>query len=84
MAKRGRKRKYTKRKKVSIDVAIVSMILASIIFGILIYMKTGFIGEYLSPVLGGIMGAIKYVLPIGIFAIAIYIACNKEKQYVKV
>ena len=80
-SKRGRKRQ-TRRKKVNVDVAVVSMILTSIILGILIYMKTGFIGEYLSPALGGIMGVIKYVVPIGIFAIAIYIACNQEKQYI--
>ena len=79
-SKKGRK-KYTKRKKINTDVAVVAMILVSILLAIIIFMKTGFMGEKLSPALGGIMGPIKYVLPIGIFAIAIYIACNDEKQY---
>ena len=76
-SKRGRK----KQKKISLDVAVVSMIIISILLAILIYMKSGFIGEHLSPALGGIMGAIKYILPIGTFAIAISLACNKEKEY---
>lgn len=77
MAKRGRK----KQKKVSIDVAVVSMIIISILLAVLIYAKSGFIGEHLSPALGGIMGIIKYIVPIGIFAIAIYISVHKERQY---
>ena len=77
MAKRGRK----KQKKMSIDVAVVSMIVISILLGVLIYMQSGFIGEHLSPMLGGIMGIIKYIVPIGILAIAIYLACNKGKSY---
>ena len=76
--KRGRKKQA---KRISKDVAVVSLILVSILLAILIYMKSGFIGEYLSPALGGIMGAIKYILPVGMFLIAINIACNKEKQY---
>ncbi len=75
-SKRGRK----KEKKVSLDVAVVSMIIMSILLAVLIYMKSGFVGEHLSPALGGIMGYIKYILPIGIFAIAIYLACNKERD----
>lgn len=77
MAKRGRK----KQKKVSVDVAVVSMIIVSILLAVLIYMKSGFVGEHLSPALGGIMGIIKYIVPIGIFAIAIYVATHKERQY---
>ena len=76
-SKRGRK----KQKKVSLDVAVVSMIIVSILLAILIYMKSGFVGEHLSPALGGIMGVIKYILPIGTFAIAISLACNKEREY---
>lgn len=77
MAKRGRK----KQKKVSLDIAVVSMIIISILLAVLIYTNSGFIGEHLSPVLGGIMGIIKYILPIGTFIISIYLACHKEKEY---
>ena len=48
--------------------------------GVLIYTKAGYIGETLSPVLGGIMGWIKYVIPVGTFAIAIFLACDEEKE----
>ena len=74
MAKRGRKKKA----KVSIDVAVVVMILVSILLAVLIYTKSGFLGEHLSPALGGIMGFIKYIIPVGTFAIAIYLAYDKD------
>ena len=77
MAKRGRKKKA----KVSVDVAVIGMIVISILLAVLIYTKSGFLGEYLSPALGGIMGFIKYIIPVGIFVIGIYMACNKAKEY---
>ena len=51
------------------------MVLA-ILLGVLIYTKSGVIGIRLSEILGGLMGIIRYVLPVGIFAIAIKIACE--------
>lgn len=78
MAKRGRK----KQPKVSIDVAVVSMILISVLLAVFIYTKSGFLGEHLSPALGGIMGVIKYIIPIGTFAIAIYLAYDKKDYLV--
>lgn len=87
MAKRGRKKKTITRPKsnvkpkVGIDVAVVSMIIISILLAILIYTKSGFLGEHLSPALGGIMGLIKYIIPIGCFIIAIYLVYDK-KDYV--
>ena len=74
MAKRGRK----KQPKVSVDVAVVAMILISVLLAVLIYTQSGFLGEHLSPALGGIMGFIKYIIPIGTFAIAIYLAYDKK------
>ena len=74
MAKRGRK----KQPKVSIDVAVVVMLLISVLLAVLIYTKSGFLGEHLSPALGGVMGVIKYIIPIGTFAIAIYLAYDKK------
>lgn len=75
-AKRGRK----KQNKIDINVAVVVMILVSILLAILIYYKSGYIGEHLSPMLGGIMGAIKYIIPIGTFLIAIYMT-YQDKDY---
>ena len=80
MARRKTKKtqKFTKNK----DMQVVTLILLSILTGILIYVKSGYIGENLSPVLGGIIGWIKYIVPIGIFAIAINVACDKDRQYI--
>ena len=66
MAKRGRR---AKKSKFDINVAVVFLFLISILLAILIYTKSGYIGEHLSPILGGIMGAIKYIIPIGTFLI---------------
>ncbi len=78
------KRKYKKRKKDNnIDLKVIGTIIASILLAILIYANSGELGSKLSDVLGGMMGWIKYILPIGTFAIAIKIACNeKEEEYI--
>lgn len=75
------KRTYTRKKqnKVNIDLAVVGMIIVSILLVVLIYTNSGFIGKNLSPLLGGIMGWMKYILPIGTFAIAINLACEKKE-----
>lgn len=77
LAKRGRR---TKKSKLDINVAVVFMFLISILLAILIYTKSGYIGEHLSPILGGIMGVIKYIIPIGTFLIAIYMT-TEDKEY---
>ncbi len=83
MAKRGRKptrkKSSVKRKAPNKNISVVIMIIISILLGILIYQKTGYIGENLSPILGGIMGWIKFVIPIGTFVIAIAYACDKKE-----
>ena len=84
-AKRGRKpkasSKNTRKKEQNISVIVVGMIIASIVLAVLIYTNSGFIGESLSPFLGGIMGYVKYVLPVGVFAMAIYIAYQGERDW---
>ena len=85
------KRKYKKRKTTSttkrkkqgskIDLAVVGLIILSILLCVLIYGKSGIVGIKLNEILGGMMGIIKYILPIGIFAIAIKIACG-ENDYI--
>ena len=52
------------------------MMVVAVLLGVLIYTKSGVIGIKLSEILGGVMGVIRYVLPLGIFAIAIKIACD--------
>ncbi len=80
MAKRGRKKKQ--EPKINIDVAVVFMLLISVLLAVFIYGKSGFLGEHLSPALGGIMGFIKYIIPIGTFAIAIYLAYDKKEYLI--
>ena len=78
MARKKAKRAIKKHNK---DLQVVSLLLLSILLAILIYVQSGYIGEHLSPMLGGIIGWIKYIIPIGIFSIAINVACEKDKQY---
>ena len=82
MAKRktNKKRRKTTKKTVSnIDLAVVALIVVSILLGVLIYAKSGVIGVKLNEILGGMMGIIKYVLPIGIFAMAIKMAIDDDE-----
>lgn len=84
----GKKRKKssstarnTKKKKTSnIDLAVIGTLVTGVLLTILIYAETGTLGEVLSPVLGGIIGIIKYVVPLGIIGIAICLAKN-DKDY---
>ena len=76
---RGRRSKSNSKNK-KLDLQVVSLIVASILLAVLIYSKSGYIGEKLSPILGGIMGWIKYIIPIGILAIAIYMTKDEEKE----
>lgn len=50
-AKRGRKKKQ-EPKGMSIDLAVVTMIIMSILLGVLIYTQSGYVGKMLSPMLG--------------------------------
>ncbi len=73
-------RRAKKKSKISIDLAAVTMIILSILVAVLIYTNSGYIGEHLSPTLGGIFGFVKYILPIGMFAIGIYLSLD-DKDY---
>ena len=70
------KRVQPRRQASKIDMAIVILMVVAVLLGVLIYTKSGVIGIKLSEILGGVMGVIRYVLPLGIFAIAIKIACD--------
>ena len=78
----ARRKQNKKKQKSNIDLQVVELIVVSILLAILIYAKTGYIGENLSPFLGGLLGWIKYIIPVGTMLLAIYIACNEEKGYV--
>ena len=76
------KRRYQKRKNRAskIDVAVVLLILLSILLAVLIYTKSGIIGVKLNEILGGMIGIVQYILPIGIFAIAIKLASEGDED----
>ena len=81
----GRKRKNTKKAKrksgFNLDLAVITLLMISVLLFVLIYGETGAIGEVLSPTLGGIIGFIKYLIPIGTIALAVCIA-KDDKDYV--
>ena len=75
------KKKSTKRSSgINIDLAVISLFVISILLFILIYGEKGAIGEILSPALGGMIGFIKYIIPIGMMFIAICVA-KDDKNY---
>ena len=76
----NKKRKKTKKKDVGIDLQVVILIVISILLGLIIYVQSGYLGETLSPVIGGLFGWIKYFIPIGAFSVAVSIACEEDKQ----
>ena len=78
----AKKRRYKKRKKTAsrLDVAVVTLIVLSILLAVLIYTKSGTIGIKLNEILGGIMGIMQYVLPIGGFAIAVKLASDGREE----
>lgn len=79
MAKRGRK-----KKRDNANISIITMVIFSVLLGVLIYNQSGIIGQQISSILSGVMGFIKYIVPIGTFLIAIYKLCNKkEDAYIK-
>ena len=75
---RGKRSK--KKNRTMLYLQVVTLIIASILLTILIYTKAGYIGQTLIPILGGIMGWIKYIIPVGTFAIAIFLACDEDKD----
>ena len=78
MAKRRKKKSQVMRK----DITVVILLVLSVLFAILIYGSAGTIGKTINPILGGLIGYIKYILPLATFAVAIYIACDDKKYIV--
>ena len=76
------KKKQTKKSKANeakADIQITILIIISVLLAVLIYSKSGFVGESLNIMLGGLISICEYILPIGIFAIAIYLIKNKKE-----
>lgn len=82
----GRKKKKVAKKipRISPDMAVLLLIVVSIILGVLIYTNSGIIGETISPIFGGLIGIIKYVVPIAMFITAISMIKNEEDTSTKI
>ena len=78
----AKKRRYKKRKNRAskMDVTVISLIILSILLAVLIYTKSGVIGVKLNEILGGMVGLVQYVLPIGIFVMAIKLASESSED----
>ncbi len=81
MAKKRRYKKRTKQKS-KLDVVVVSLIVFSILLAVLIYNKSGVVGLKLNEILGGMFGIMQYILPIGMFAVAIKLAVDGKEDIV--
>lgn len=77
-----KKRKYKRRKNNTpdLDIMAVATAVISIAIGIFVYTRSGYFGEGLSDVLGGMMGWLKYIFPIGLCAISIKVAGDKYES----
>ena len=77
----AKKRTSKKNKKTDskIDLTVVGLIIFSILLAVLIYTKSGVVGIKLNEILGGMMGIIKYLVPIGTFAIGVKVACANNE-----
>ena len=75
----AKKRKYNKKTKKtqSIDWISVASVILSIVLGAFVYTRSGYVGAGLSDVLGGMMGWLKYIFPLGLLAISIKVAGDK-------
>ena len=82
MAKKKTKKKTKKKAKKrasNMDLAVVAIIILSILLCVLIYGNSGIVGVKLNEILGGMMGIIKYILPIGTFLIGIKLALDDDE-----
>ena len=82
---RKKKKKAVKPSKkgfsFSPEMMIIIMLIVGIMSGVLIYTGAGQVGAILSPVLGGLVGIIKYVIPIGIIVMALSLI-KEDSEYV--
>ena len=83
MAKRGRKpgskNKRSSRSDSKKNIYVAILIILSLLTAVLIYGKAGSAGARLDPILGGIFGWIKNLIPIGLFGVAISGACDNRR-----
>ena len=73
-----------KKQRNNLDIQVVILFVISIVLGILIYGKPGYIGQNLIPHLEHAIGWIEYFIPIAIFAAAVNLACEEDKRTITI
>ena len=73
--------KKTRKRGTRIDVTVITLIILSILLAVLIFTKSGVIGIELNETLGGMFGIVQYVIPIGIFVMAIKLASEGSDDW---
>ena len=72
-------RNYNKKTN-DIDFGNIGTIIFSILIGVLLYTNSGYVGQLLNNILGGMFGTIKYVIPIILFAIGVKVTINNRED----
>ena len=80
MAKRRKKQSKKKSFKMNADLTVVLFILIGIILAILVYGKSGYMGNMLNEVLGGLFGIFKFLIPIIPFVIVLYMISKNQEE----
>ena len=77
----GRPRKDARNKKSrqSVNLTVIGIIVFSVLLAAILYTNSGTAGQKVNEVLGGLLGIIRYVLPICTFLAAIKIASSQEE-----
>ncbi|MCI8700079.1 MAG: DNA translocase FtsK [Clostridia bacterium] len=77
----AKKRKSSKKKSNNnmLNITVVGTIILSVLLVVLVFTESGYIGSGLSKFLGGMMGWLKYIFPLGTLLLAINMACKKNK-----
>ncbi len=73
-----------KKQKSNLNIQVVILFIVSIVLGILIYGKPGYVGQNLIPQLEYAIGWIEYLIPIAIFAAAVNLACEEDKRTITI
>jgi S-DNA-T family DNA segregation ATPase FtsK/SpoIIIE len=88
LAKRGRKkgsgksRSYnTKRKNaIDIDIAMVLCLILAILSFIILFGNKGVMGKVMNPIMGGLIGSVKYIVPFAFISMAISLV-KDDREY---
>ena len=83
LAKKRKKKATVSKKKTSLspEMVIIIMLIVGILLGVLIYTGAGQVGAVLSPLFGGLLGIIKYIIPVGIVVTALSLM-KEDSDYV--